>query len=195
MAQYYERTRKGSSPVSLDEMKLWLKVPPTVTADDDLIQLLLDAATDYAEKYTSRDVRVNRWKLFLDEFPARICVRRDPVDSIVAITRLVSGTATAVPTATYYLKSHTQFSEVLLSPDQDWPTDQDVGVEHSIEVEVETRAVDCLDQIVAGIYRHVAYLYENRGDCPPELVFNRLFDSVFASGAARLYDLRRIARI
>jgi hypothetical protein len=38
--------------------------------------------------------------------------------------------------------------------------------------------------------RHLAYLYENRGDADPTSE-----DSIFTSGAAEVYDLFRIARV
>ena len=192
--QFYELTRKGSQcPVDVATAKSYMRVSTTV--DDSLIQLFLDGATDYAEKYTGREFRVNRWSLFLDDFPARICLRRDPVDSIVKITRLVSGVATTVAAAVYYIKRSTQFTEVLLNEDQEWPSDQD-DIEHSIEVNFETKVHRCVDQVKLGILRHVAFMYENRGDCDPiEVGSGVSHDSAAQSGATKLYDQIRISRV
>ncbi len=192
--QYYELTRKASSPVGLDEVKAYLKIPASVSLDDDLISSLIDTATDYAEKYTGRDVRANRWTLFLDQFPERICLRRDQVDKIISITRVLFGSPVTVLAAVYYIKRHTQFSEVLLNVDQDWPTDQD-DIEHSIEVLFQTRASKTVNEIVTGIWRHVAFMYENRGDCPPPTGIGSSTDSAVSSGATKLYDQARIVRV
>jgi len=193
--QFYELTRKANSPVDLAEMKSYLKIPTSVTLDDDLLSTLIDIATDYAEKYTGRDVRANRWTLFLDEFPSRICLRRDRVNKIISITRLVSTVATAVTASTYYIKRATQVSEILLMDGEDWPTDQDI-IEHSIEVLFQTEANPLHQEgILGGIFKHVAFMYENRGDCPPPLGIGSSTDAAVSSGATMLYDYARIARV
>ena len=190
--QFYQLTRKGARcPVDVATAKSYLRV--STTADDTLIQLFLDGATDYAQKYTGREFRVNRWSLFLDDFPARICLRRDPVDSIVTITRLVSGVATTVSAAVYYLKRSTQFTEVLLNDGQEWPADQD-DIEHTIEVNFQTDVHRCVDQVRLGILRHVAFMYENRGDCDPTGI-GVDHDAAVQSGATKLYDQIRISRV
>ena len=193
MSQFYERTKKAKTPVKLDDVKSYLKLPAATGPDDDLIQTLIDAATDFAEKYTGRELRKNTWKVFLDAFSDRICLRKDPVDSITSVQRLVSGTLTTVATSVYYLKNNQQFSEVLLQDGQTWPSDVDER-EHAIEIVFVTKAHRCLDQVVTGIYRHVAFLYENRGDCDPT-GFGVSTDAATQSGATKLYDQVRIARV
>ena len=125
MSQFYERTKKANTPVKLADVRSYLKLPAAAGPDDALLETLIDSATDFAEKYTSRDLRKNRWKVFLDAFQDRICLRRDPINSITSVQRLVSGTLTTVAASTYYLKSNQQFSEVLLENGQTWPTDVD----------------------------------------------------------------------
>ncbi len=189
--QFYKQTKRARSPLDLATAKSYLKV--TGTTDDSLIQLLIDSATDWAEKYTARELRSNTWTLSIDEFDDRIKLRKDPIESITSVTRIVSGTATAVAASVYYLKFSTQFSEVLLADEQSWPSDQDV-VEHAIVVTFKTQAHACVDQVVLGILRHIAFMYENRGDCDPE-VFGGPLGSAVQSGATWLYNQIRIARV
>ncbi len=193
MSQFYERTKKADSPVELADVKSYLKLPSAAGPDDTLIQLLIDSATDYAEKYTTRDLRKNRWKVLIDVFTDRICLRRDPINSITLIQRQVSGVLTPVATTVYYLKNNTQFSEVLLQDGEDWPTDVDER-EHAIEITFQTKAHRCLDQVTNGIYRHVSFLYENRGDCDPTGL-GVTTDAAVQSGATKLYDQVRISRV
>jgi len=98
----YRQVSAESSPVSLAVMKGYLKI--TTTADDVLIQSMIDAATEWGEKYTGRDFRAITWDLLLDRFTDRIELRRDPVASIASVKHLVTGPLVTVPTATYYLK-------------------------------------------------------------------------------------------
>ena len=66
MSQIYTLVSFGVSPVSLSEMKIFLKSEDT--AEDTLIQALIDSATEFGEKYTGREFRTNQWKLLLDSF-------------------------------------------------------------------------------------------------------------------------------
>ena len=113
----YNRVSVAASPVDLAAMKAYLKV--TATADDVLIQSMIDAATEFGEKYTGRDFRAVTWDLLLDCFTDRICLRRDPVESIATVKHLVNDVLVTVPSETYYLKKLTQSSEILLSEDQE----------------------------------------------------------------------------
>ncbi len=165
--QTYILTLAGDLPVDLPTMKSCLKV--TTTADDDFITALLEASTSYVEKILhGRQIRVNKYDLLLDEFPERIPLNKDPVKTVEEITRLVGEIPTAVDPATYYLKRLQQGSEILLQPDQAWPTDQDIGIEHAITVTFKTTEHACTVIAMSAIKRHVTYMYENRGDCDPE---------------------------
>lgn len=63
-------TAATAQPVSLDEAKLHLRV--TDTAEDTLIQSLIDAATDEAENITRRALMPQKWKYTADRFPGTV---------------------------------------------------------------------------------------------------------------------------
>lgn len=187
MSQLYELISAGTVPVDVEEAKCHLRI--THDAEDDFLLLLLNAATEAAEKYTGRELRANTWTLTIDEFEARICIRRDPVASITSITHLVDDSAEAVATTVYYLKRGPISSEILLQEDQTWPTDTDER-EAAIVVTFVTQAHRCTNLAKLAILRAVAFAFENRGDCDPA-------DSehwLVASGAAKMLDQFRIPR-
>lgn len=186
--QYYELAQAGDLPVSLAEMKECLRLPPGSNPEDDFITLLLEASTLAVEKAMhGRQIRANQFFLFLDLFCPRIPIRKIPV-SVTAVERLVSDVLTPVATTVYYQKNHTQFAEVILREDQEWPEDQD-DVEHAIRVSF-TAAADprALSLAKTAIKRHVAFMYENRGDCDPSDAEN----SLVRSGAQSLLALAGI---
>jgi uncharacterized phiE125 gp8 family phage protein len=183
----YRLVAPGVPPVTLAEAKAALKLPAEQYPDDGYVTLLVASATETIERHLGRDVRANVWTLYLDEFDDPICLARDPVDSITSVGRLVSGVLTVVAAPTYYLKSSTQSSELLLAPDQEWPSDQD-DVEHAVQVTFQTRAHQCVSTAKVAIQRVVAYLYENRGDCDPAAAEAALYQS----GAAGLLQYSRI---
>ena len=187
MSDVYELIARGAVPVLLDDMKAYMKV--TSDADDDLIAMMLNAATVWGENYTGREFRVNTWALLLDAFADRICLRRDPVASITSVEYLLSGTFTAIADTTYYLKKNVQNSEVLLSEDQSWPDDLD-DIEQGIKIIFKTESYRfCSDAIMNGIQRHVAWWYANLGDC------SDCDNAAKQSSVTMVYDQFRISRV
>ena len=189
MSEFYTRTDAGAVPVKIegpDGLKVYLKID--TDADNDLLHHLAETVTEYAERYTGRELRANTWTLQLDTFPTRICLRRDPIASITSITYKDDADASQTVTNTVYtLKKGVQRSEIILLPDQEWPslvTDQ----EQHITVTFVTAASAKLEQAQGGIKQMVAYLYENRGDCSVD-------SAAKASGATLLWGLLRIAKV
>ncbi len=165
--------------VELDVAKAHLKVSTKV--DDDLIVNLLRTALEYAESETGRDYRANTWVLLIDEFADRICLRKSPVASITRIQYTVATAYDAlVSSPTYYLKKGRQFSEVLLVDGQTWPTDL-AKVEAGIKITFTTEADRYLERAKVGMLRHLAHLYQHRGDYEAK-------GSAIKSGAKALYD-------
>ncbi len=186
MSDLYVLKTAGTKCLSTTDMKSYLKGPPS--ADDALIASMIEAATTWGEKYTGREFRANTWTLLKDEFETRICLNRDPVNAITFVKHLVSASLVTVATAVYYLKKNTQFSEILLNEDQEWPTDTD-DREQVIEIEFVTKPYRCGDAISTAIKRHVAFWYQNRGDC------SDCDAAAKGSGVTGIYDQFRIARV
>lgn len=185
-AAVYRQDSAEESPVSLATMKSYLKI--TTTADDTLIQSMIDAATEWGEKYTGRDFRAITWDLLLDKFTDRIELRRDPVASITSVKRLVSGSFVTVAATVFYLKKLVQSSEILLNEDQEWPTDAD-NREQVIEIQFVTEGFQCQDSIIDAIERIVAFWYRNRGDCRDSR------EAARRTGATLILDQFRISRV
>jgi len=182
----YKRVSLVASPVSLSAMKSYLKI--TTTADDLLIQAMIDTATEWGENYTGRDFRAITWDLLLDKFTDRIELRRDPVDSITTVKHLVSGSLVTVPSATYYLKKLAQSSEILLNENKEWPIDTD-NREQVIEIRFITEGYQNQESIINAIKRTVAFWYRNRGDCPDVKA------AINGAGVTIILDQFRISRV
>lgn len=187
-AKVYKRVSVAASPVSLATMRSYLKIPASQTADDTLIQSMIDAATEWQEKYTGRDFRAITWDLLLDLFTDRIELRRDPVASVTTVKHLVSGSLVTVDSSVFYLKKLVQSSEILLNEDQEWPTNTD-DREQVIEIRFVTEGFQCQDSIIDAIERHVAMWYRNRGDCPD------VTTSAKNAGVTMILDGFRISRV
>lgn len=185
MSQLYQIIAFGAAPVSLEDMKSYLKA--TGSAQDALIQSMINAATQWGEKYTGREFRENQWALLIDCFETRIELRRSPVKQIDEVNHLVSDSPVVVATTVYYLKKGNFSSEVLLLSGQDWPTDTD-DREQAITIKFTTEQHKCGDLIETAIKQHVAFWFYNRGDCPDAA---SAADGSFVRGS---YDLIKIPR-
>ena len=194
MTDVYTLVTSGTVPVSLDDMKKYMKV--TSASDNDLITEMLSAATTWGEGYTGREFRANTWQLLKDAFEDRICIRRDPVDTITFIKHLVLAAQETVAASGYYLKKNAQNSEILLNEDESWPTDTD-DREQVIEIEFVTKSYRDTDAIATAIKRHVAFWYKNRGDCggSGSGAGCSCGDAAKGAGATAIYDQFRIARV
>lgn len=186
MTEYYKRIVTGTAPVDLTTMKSYMKV--TSTADDVLIQALIDTCTEYAEKYTAREARVNTWELLIDIFcnPIRLC--RNPIASITSVEHLVSDVFVAVTATDYYKKDLVQRSEIHLVADKSWPTNTD-DRQQAIKITFVTEAHACILTTIEGIKRHVLWLHTNRGDCYDSDESGKL------SGADSIFNTIRIPRV
>jgi hypothetical protein len=58
-------------PVSIAEMKSFLRIDPTNTDDDDQLALLISAARQEAEAASGRELATKQWTLTMDRFPSR----------------------------------------------------------------------------------------------------------------------------
>ena len=167
-------------------MRAYLKNPPV--AEDPVITSMITAATEWGEKYTCREFRDNEWELLLDCFEDRIELNRSPVASIVSVEHLVSGSNVAVDGAVFYLKKGNFSSEILLNENQSWPTDTD-NREQAITVTILTEKFRCGDLIKTAIERHVAFWFQNRGDC------DSCEDAAKQSGVTTIYNTFKIPRV
>lgn len=184
---FYELVSQDPAPVSLDDLKTYLKI--SGSAEDTLLTLLLNEATECGEKYTGRSFRPQTWNVFIDTFSAdrfELCL--SPINTIDSITYLKDDVATVVTATDYYLKKGQWFSDVVLKVGESWPSDVD-DIEHAITIQVSTIKYPKADSAIdLGIMRHVAYTYTNRGDCCDT-------KSMKASGASNCYDKFRIQRV
>lgn len=146
-------------------MKQALRLPFGQGLDDDFLQSEIVAATEDAEKFTHRDLRVKTWRLQVSCFLERIVLKRSPVDAITSIEYLKDGAPVVIDPATYYLYNTTSWSWVILADGQIWPNDED-PVLHAISINFTTTEAGCIELARSAIKKHVAYNFQNRGDCP-----------------------------
>lgn len=159
------RTKTGSPLVTAEEAADFLKVSDT--SEHPFIAALVEGATRHCEAYTGRDVRPNEYELLRDGFSdvadGSIELNASLVGSITSIAYLVSTAWTTVSTTVYYLEPKLSCALANLVWNQVWPTNADTQ-NQNVRVRFVTKAHKDVDLCRAGILRHVALMYADRGD-------------------------------
>lgn len=81
--KYIQRVPPQLEPVSLDDIKAYLKVD--ISEDDTLLDGMISAARQYCEKVTGRFLLAQEWSVFLDRWYDEIHLKRGPIISLDAI--------------------------------------------------------------------------------------------------------------
>lgn len=136
-------------PVTLAQAKSQLNVDPTLTDDDAYISILIQAAREYCENYTSRAYVPQTWRYSLDAFPwyganinwtdrfsvyqraalwtqsLTITIPRPPLISISSIIYLdVNGVPQTIDPAQYVVDYDSEPARVVPAPGLYWPYPQ-----------------------------------------------------------------------
>lgn len=176
------------TPITLTEVKSFAKI--STNSDDSLITMMIEAATEQAEKFTRRDFITRTYNTFRDSFPGDFKgssvsayrmtsftdsgnygfeLRRSPLQSIESVKYVdITGATIVIPPTVYYATVEEDYSTLLTQVDQSWPTDA-VEQSQAITIEFKTgfgdNATDVPSDIRQALLQHVTFLYENRGDC------------------------------
>jgi len=120
-------TDSTAEPVSVADLKLFMRLSTVSTTEDALLAALEKAARKHAENFTQRPCMPQTFQLIMDEFPdSEIILPRAPLSSTsgdVAITYLdaVSANSTTLSTAVYGVDTLAEPPRVFLKDGQDWP--------------------------------------------------------------------------
>lgn len=195
----------ASSPVSLAEVKAWLRID---TSDEDaLLASLIGAATDAAEQYTRRAFINQTIRLTVDlassrlddmlgdgvydlpvsalfgDMPQVIELPRPPVSSITSVTTYnTAGTSSTFASSNYSLNA--DGTRLYLNQGCSWPSDlRPIAACEILYVAGYGASASSVPQAIkTAILMHIAHLYESRGVC----------DGAVPAGCANLLRQYRI---
>lgn len=182
-------------PVTLSQIKTHIiYADPSYTGEDDYLTLLAKSATLKAEEYTGRTLINTQFVTYRNNFlQGFFTLLRSRFQSLTSIQYLSDNTYQTVDPSIYYINKNPDYSSILPAPDKYWPTNIDnklSSIKITFTAGYGSLADDVPSDIKIAILNHVAFLYENRGDCScsPDLT------SLPATSRA-VYDLYRIRNI
>ncbi len=115
-------TPAASYAITLSEAKAHCRV--SATDEDDLIESLIAAASEYVEKYTGRSILAQTWRLSLDCFKDEIILPYGPVQSVTTVA-YYDGEGVDQTLATGWLLNNTVEPErIEREVDASWPSTQ-----------------------------------------------------------------------
>lgn len=106
-----------AEPLTLEEIKLHLRIDSDITVDDALIEGLIVGAREWVENYIRRSLVIRDVTLRLDAFPGVILLPRGPVQSV---TKIEVGTF-LVPAASYQVDLHSLPARIAPAGGGAWP--------------------------------------------------------------------------
>lgn len=166
MHSNYKRTAKTSATlISTADMKLYLRVDHS--ADDALIAALITAAINTAEKQMNLDLLTATYENYRDTLEQDLTLRKGPFYSFTKFEYLVDGSYETLSATEYDIDDgggiYGKIDGIDLSD-----ADHDIhpkAIKITFVAGYGTTAADIPADILTAIKAHVAYMYENRGDC------------------------------
>ncbi len=156
-------TPPAAEPLSLDEVKLYLRLDGT--DEDTLLASLIVAARQHLEAATGLSLMTQGWRLYMDCWPADEVVRiaKGPLQVIEAVTVYDGdGVATDVSLNGHVLDAASEPARLFL---ENRPSvgQRLNGIEIDFSAGFGDAATDVPDALKRAMLMHVALMYELRG--------------------------------
>lgn len=151
-------------------MKAWLKIPSSVTTDDDIVDALIKSARVYAEQTTNKALFTQTIQEYYDCWQPleSLLLSVGPVQSVTSVEYLSSGTYTTWASSNYYTDIVTEPGRIICKMSV-IPPAYDMNAPNAIRVTyvVGWSSTSLIpDTIKDAMLQRIAYQYENREDIP-----------------------------
>ena len=154
-------------PVSLEEIKLHLRLDSGIT-EDALLSSLITAARQYCEGFQRRAYITQTWQMWLDRFPAidNIYLPWPPLQSVSSIKYYdTEGVESTLHDSNYYVDTNSQPGRLSLNYGKSWPTTAlrpTNGVCVTFVCGYGDTAADVPVKVLYGMKLLIGHYYENR---------------------------------
>jgi uncharacterized phiE125 gp8 family phage protein len=119
---FQRSTANTNLVVSRADMKTFLKLDSSITADDEIIDALIKSATKVVENYTGRVLMNETWKMWATRLPDRVFLPFGYVSSITSVTIIADDETTTTQTSTDYSLVSSEPSYFFLKDGYTWDT-------------------------------------------------------------------------
>lgn len=157
-------TQPSEEPISLDEAKTHLREDGT--DQDSLIEGLIIAAREQAEKFTERALCTQSWTLKLDAFPCESFIKL-PFPPLISVESVkyydTDGVLQTMSSSDYVVDTTSLFGKIDLAYGASWPTPRDIPNAVVVAFTCGYGGRNAVPaSIKAAIKLNLSHLYENR---------------------------------
>ncbi|MFM8702016.1 MAG: head-tail connector protein [Hyphomicrobiales bacterium] len=160
-------TGPSVEPITLAEMKLWLKVDGT--EDDTVINALIVSARLAVEAVTKRALITQSWRVVLDAWRQGGLIRL-PMGPLQAVTAArvydAAGAATTVPVSNFLVDNSSRLPRVIVTGQVPTPGRVISGIEIDCTLGFGATGSTVPDPLRLAMRLLVTFWFENRGDVP-----------------------------
>ncbi len=120
---YTRKTAPTIPVIDMDLAKEQVRIDPSLTDQDQVLTLYIDAATAWVEDYTGRSLTTQTWQLSLCDFPVRLWLpRAAPLASVTHVKYYIGGVLTTLSSSVYTAPAFSEPSYLALVDGQVWPS-------------------------------------------------------------------------
>jgi uncharacterized phiE125 gp8 family phage protein len=160
-------TGPSLEPVTLAEMKLWLKIDGS--EDDTVINALIVSARLSVEAVTKRILITQSWRVVLDEWRQGGLIRlpTGPLQSVTAARVYdAAGAATSVPASTFLVDNSSRSPRLIVTGPVPSPGRVIAGIEIDCTLGYGATGSTVPEPLRLAIRLLATFWFENRGDIP-----------------------------
>lgn len=159
-----------TEPLTLDEIKLFLRLSTSATTEDTLLSALAITARKEAQQKTCRQLVTAKHELKLDDFPGEEIIRMPYAPMIytgtsdVTITYLNGTGVATLPSSDYTVSYTSEPAEIYPEYEHEWPTDV-VDRRNAVSISYRcgySTSNPVPENIKTWMKMRIASLYENR---------------------------------
>ena len=156
-------TAPASEPITLSEVKLWLKIEEGETVEDTLLNSLITASRQWVESHCGISIMPQTITESYDCWYRLFCLQRNPVVSVTAIKYTIDEVLTVYSSDDYVVDLYSTPTRILITGDA--PTVDDVPGTIKIEyVSGYADAATVPGPIKTALLYKIGSMYVNRAD-------------------------------
>jgi len=167
---YKVATQPVLKPFTTAYLKTWLKIPSSVTAEDTLLDDMIQSAMVWAEQLTNKALLTQTIEEYYDSPPhgSILKLSLSPVQSVTSVSFYYNGSYTAWDASNYTTDLVSEPCRIVKKNSISWPS-YDLSTPNVIKVVYvagSTAATGIPKTIMQAMLQKLAYMYENREDIP-----------------------------
>jgi len=191
---YEVATQPTELAVSLTDVKTHLKISLLDVSQDAYLTVLVKVATLVAEKITKRTLITKEFTTYRNELFPLIQLRRSKFQSLTSFKYLSGGSYVSIDSASFTTVVSADYSTIILNDDKEYPeTDNSY---HAAQIIFKAGyGVDNTyipSDLKMALLNHIAYLYENRGDCDIDVTSDDVIMNATPNTSKMIYLLYKI---